>query len=141
LSADLPMAEMAWREIVALHTFFETWFRTDGGISDFIDCERALAPDFSMVGPDGVIHRRDDVIGRLRRTRGTHPADFRIDVLDRGAIWTREDAVLLGYTEQQYCGGRTNARRSTALFLSSKGAPRGVVWCYLHETWIEAPRG
>jgi len=93
-----------------------------------------------MIGPDGLVHDRGTVIERLRWARGTYPADFRIEVLDPGAIWTREEAVLLEYTEQQYRGGRTNTRRSTALFLPSKAAPRGVVWRHLHETWIEAPR-
>jgi hypothetical protein len=92
-----------------------------------------------MVEPYGMVHRRADVIERLRRARGAYPADFRIVVLDPDAIWTREDAALLEYTERQYRDARTNARRSTALFLADRAAPRGVVWRHLHETWIEAP--
>ena len=34
--------------------------------------------------------------------------------------------------------GETTRRRSTALFLASPAAPRGVVWRHLQETWMEA---
>jgi hypothetical protein len=139
VSARAPIAEMAWREVVALHAFFERWFRSAGEAPDFTECERALGPDFSMIGPDGEMHGRDVVIERLRRARGAYPADFRIEVLDPATIWTREEAVLLEYTERQYRDSRTDARRSTALFLASAAAPRGVEWRHLQETWTEAP--
>jgi hypothetical protein len=140
VSTRTPIAEMAWREVVALHAFFESWFRSGGEAPDFTECECALGPDFSMIGPDGEMHGRDAVIERLRQARGAYPADFRIEVRDSGVIWTHGEAVLLEYTERQYRDGRTDARRSTALFLASAAAPRGVEWRHLQETWIEAPQ-
>jgi hypothetical protein len=140
VSENADIAETAWREVVALHTFFQAWFRSGIDAPDFVECERALGPGFSMIGPDGEMHGRDAVLERLRRARGAYPADFRIEVSDPAAIWTRGEAVLLEYTERQYRDGRTDARRSTALFLASAGAPRGVKWRHLQETWLEAPR-
>lgn len=140
MSTGTPLADMAWREVVALHAFFEGWFRSDHEPPDFSECERALGPGFSMIGPDGVTHHRDAVIERLRQARGVYPAEFRIQVIDPRSVWAREDAVLLEYTEQQYRAGGSDARRSTALFIASAGATRGVVWRHLQETWTVAPK-
>ena len=136
MSTESLTAELAWQEVVALHEFFEAWLRADGGATDFAACERALAPDFRMVAPDGEGEDREKVIGRLRRARGTFSSDFRITVLDPSAIWTSDGAVLLEYTEQQYRDGRSNRRRSTALFLVNPSAPRRVEWRHLQETWM-----
>ena len=140
MNAKADIAGVAWQEVVALHAFFQSWFRSGGEAPDFTECERALGPDFSMIGPDGQMHGRDAIIERLRRARGAYPADFRIEVHHPAAIWTRGEAVLLEYTERQYRDGRTDARRSTALFLANAAAPRGVEWRHLQETWLEAPR-
>ena len=137
MSAESLTAELAWQEVVALHEFFEAWLRADGGATEFAVCERALAPDFRMVAPNGEGQDRDTVIKQIRRARKTFSSDFRITVLDPSAIWTAEDAVLLEYTEQQYRDGRSTRRRSTALFLASPSAPRRVEWRHLHETWME----
>jgi hypothetical protein len=137
--SDLPIAELAWRDVVALHAFFERWFRADGDAEAFDACERALASDFRMIGPDGNAHGRTSVIDRVKGARGTAPADFRIDVEDAAAIWVGQGAVLLEYTERQYRDGRSTRRRSSALFLAEAGAPNGVVWRHLQETWIDPP--
>jgi len=138
MSAGTPLAELAWQEVVALHAFFVAWFRGDEPAPDFASCENGLAKDFRMINPDGSAHERDDVVRSLRAARGKSPPDFRIEVLDPAAIWTGEGCVLLEYTEQQYRDGRTTRRRSSALFLASPTAPRGLEWRHLHETWMEA---
>jgi hypothetical protein len=140
MNAETNITGMAWREVVALHAFFEGWFRSGGEAPDFTEPERALGLDFSMIGPDGEMHGRDAILERLRGARGAYPADFRIEVRDPAVIWARGEAVLLEYTEQQYRDGARDARRSTALFLASAAAPRGVEWRHLQETWIEAPQ-
>ncbi len=138
MSDAAPIAELAWREVVALHQFFEAWFRADGGAPDFASCERALSAEFRMVAPNGEVHDRDTVIERLRRALGTFPSDFRIVVIDPAAIWASDRAVLLEYTEEQYRDGLSTRRRSTAFFLASPTSPRGVEWRHLQETWMEA---
>jgi len=89
-----------------------------------------------MIAPDGASRDRTAVMGFL--AGATAPADFRIDILDLRTIWESESAVLLQYVEQQYRDGRTTRRRSSALFTADENAPLGVVWEYLHETWMAA---
>jgi hypothetical protein len=134
--ADL--AARAIREAGELHAFFVAWFRAgDGPRPDFARCEAALAPDFRMVTPDGAVHDRAAVISRLRAAVGTAPGDFAIDILQPAVAWQSDGAVLLEFVEQQYRAGRTTRRRSTGLFTDQPGAPHGVVWRHLQETWLE----
>ena len=73
--------ESAREEVLRLHAFFVAWFR--GEAADFAGCERAFAPDFRMVTPDGAVHERESVMTRLRAARGSASADFTIfDVAD-----------------------------------------------------------
>ena len=104
---------------------------------DFSEVEAAIGQDFRMISPDGTIEEREAVVSVDKRRAREPRADFTIGVLDPRAIWASDGAVLLEYTEQQYRDGRTTRRRSTALFLASPAAPRGVVWRHLQETWME----
>ena len=135
----LDLAARAEDEVRALHAFFVAWFR-DGsaGTADFVSCERAFAPDFRMVTPDGGSHDRAAVIGRLRAARGTVSGDFVITIHEPHPVWQAENAVLLEFVERQYRDGRTTSRRSVALFTHEAVAPRGVVWRHLQETWIQS---
>jgi hypothetical protein len=133
----VPLSELARREVIALHEFFVRWF-TSGEGADFASCERAFAPDFAMVTPEGKLHGRDAIVAMLRDARGALSPGFAITILDPHPVWTDGDAVLLGYVEQQYRDGRVTRRRSTALFTRDASAPRGVVWRYLQETWMDA---
>lgn len=136
----MPAADLAQRaidEVRELHAFFVAWFRVgDGPPPDFARCDAALAPDFRMVTPDGRVHERAAVIDRLRAARGTAAADFAIDILQPAVAWMRADAVLLEFIERQYRAGRTTSRRSTGLFTDRPGAPNGIVWRHLQETWV-----
>lgn len=129
------LAERAVDEARALHAFFVAWFRAGAG-ADFARCEAALAPDFRMVTPDGRVHERAAVIDRLRSAAGTAADDFAIDILQPTVVWRAGDAVLLEFVERQYREGRTTSRRSTGLFTDQPGAPNGVVWRHLQETWV-----
>jgi hypothetical protein len=131
-----PLAELARREIVALHEFFVAWFRGSAAEIDFAACEAAFAPDFRMVSPDGMVHGRAAVLQRLRQARNSQPPDFAIVISGIEPLWRQSDAVLLGYVEQQYRSGSVTRRRSTALFTAEPAAPHGVVWRHLQETWM-----
>jgi hypothetical protein len=132
------LADLAHREVVAMHEFFVAWYRgEDGPRADFDVCAAAFAPDFRMVTPAGVIHDRLAVLEGLRRNRGSRAGDFRIEISGVEALWQRADAVLLGYVERQYRDGRTTQRRSTAMLTPEASAPRGVVWRHLQETWMQ----
>jgi hypothetical protein len=127
-----PLATAATDEIKALHAAFVELFA--GRSSDLGRCAAALAADFEMVTPEGACLGREAVLAGLRTARAD--ADFRITISAIRPIWDRGDSVLLQYVEQQYRDGRTNWRRSTALFEALAEAPCGVVWRYLHETWM-----
>ncbi|MDP9138423.1 MAG: DUF4440 domain-containing protein [Pseudomonadota bacterium] len=131
-----PLAELARREAVALHAFFVQWFRDAAGTVDFSFCERSLAPDFTMVTPDGRVHDRAAVLERIRQAHGTAPADFAIIIRDPRPLWQGRDAVLLGYVEQQVRDGRQTRRRSSGLFTRRPASLHGVVWRHLQETWM-----
>jgi hypothetical protein len=137
MSSSPSLADLAWQEVVALHAFFETWLRESESVMDFSEVEAAIAKGFWMISPDGKMDEREAVLTWIRDARGSRGPDFTIVALDPRAIWASDAAVLLEYTEQQYRDGRTTRRRSTALFLASPAAPRGVEWRHLQETWME----
>jgi hypothetical protein len=137
MTSPSSLVDQAWREVVALHAFFESWLREGGHAGlDFSEAEAAIGRDFRMVSPDGTIGDREEIVSSIRGERGTREPDFRIIAVDPKAVWAGDGAVLLEYTEQQYRAGRTTRRRSTALFLADPAAPRGVVWRHLQETWM-----
>jgi hypothetical protein len=128
-----PLAAQAVREIHALHAAFEELFT--GRSRDLDRCAKALAADFSMVAPDGSRRDRATVLAALGAAAST--PGLRIEIRDIAQIWQAEDSVLLQYVEEQYRDGRTTRRLSTALFTAEAEAPCGVVWRYLHETWMQ----
>ena len=138
MTGQLPLAELARREVLALHEFFVAWFRPGTTAADFGQCEAAFAPDFRMVSPDGMVNDRAAVLQRLRQARNSQPDDFSIVISAIEPLWQERDAILLGYVEEQYRSGSTTRRRSTALFTAEPSAPRGVVWRHLQETWMQA---
>jgi hypothetical protein len=127
------LAHAAAEEVVALHAAFVGLFT--GRSRDFSRCEAVLAEDFRMVTPQGMWLEREAVLAGLRSARAR--PDFRIEILDIRPVWEQGEWVLLQYVEQQYRDGLTTRRRSTALFRAFAEAPCGVVWRYLHETWMQ----
>jgi hypothetical protein len=136
MAADL--ADLAAREIVALHDFFVAWFRP-GPASDFRACEGAFHPDFRMITPEGRMLARADIIQGIQALRGRLAASLTIGILEIRTLWQEGDAALLTYIEQQYREGRTTRRRSSALLLRAASAPRGILWRHLQETWESTP--
>jgi len=133
-----PLLASAMMEVRSLHEAFEDLFT--GRSRDLGRCASALAMDFSMVAPDGSRLNREAVLGALGAA-AVCPG-LRIKVVDLTPIWEAENSVLLQYVEEQYRDGRMTRRLSTALFTAEAGAPCGVVWRYLQETWVQvaAPR-
>ena len=132
------LAELAAREVVALHEFFVAWFRP-GPAPDFQACEGAFHRDLRMVTPEGRLLGRSEIIQGIQASRGRLAASLTIDILDSRTLWQEGDAVLLAYIEQQYREGRTTRRRSSALLLRAASAPRGILWRHLQETWESPP--
>ena len=126
------LAEQAAAEVHALHEIFVALFT--GRSTDYARCEAALAPDFRMISPEGLHLERDQVLKNI--ATAVAPPDFCICVKDLQTIAQFPDSVLLRYTEEQYRNSKTTRRLSTALFTADIRAPQGVMWRYLHETWM-----
>ena len=134
------LPDLAIGEIVRLHDFFAAWFTaTPDAAIDFADCERAFAPDFRMIGPDGRIATMPGIVAWLRDARGTRQDGFSIAIHETRCVWQQGDAVLMEYVEEQTQAGETTRRQSCALFMRAHAAPGGVVWRHLQETWLQAP--
>jgi hypothetical protein len=132
------LADLAIREVVELHHFFNRWLRAPG--EEKLDIARlagVLDPAFRLVAPDGGVRERQPLIDWIAGVRGSRGADFRIDVADFVLVWQSPEAVLLEYLETQYIDGKTTKRLSTALFCRAPEAPCGVVWRHLQETWLQ----
>jgi len=126
------LAERAGLEVRALHEAFVELFT--GRSRDYARCAAVLAPDFWMISPDGLRLGRDRVLRGIAAAAA--PADFRISIHAIETVAEFPDSVLLHYIEEQYRHSRTTRRRSSALLTADTRAPQGVVWRFLHETWM-----
>lgn len=133
------LATTAAKEVNSLHAAIVELFT--GRSRDFSRCAKALAAEFSMVTPDGIRLDRDGVLSSFEAASA--PPDFRISISGIRVLWEAGDSVLLQYIEEQYRDRRTTRRLSTALLTAESKAPGGIVWRYLHETWMrdaDSPR-
>ncbi len=126
------------QEIVALHQFFEGWLsgRMDASPASFEALERALAPGFSMVAPDGRRLTREAVMGWLKAAHGQRGPQFRIWIEAVSLLADRGEVLLASYDECQDDGARQTRRRATGVFARSLEAPGTLAWLAVHETWV-----
>lgn len=137
MTDDGPPPDACRREITGLHAFFVEWFVGDR--EDARRLERALAPGFEMVTPDGAVLGRETVLDRIRAGQGRHePGAFDIDVRNVEVVDRGPTFALVRYEEWQTTAGEETGRVSTALFRPAADAPEGVAWSALQETWLEA---
>lgn len=125
-------------EITGLHEFFVEWF--DGSVprEELSRLERALAPEFEMVTPEGERVDRGALVDGLAESYGrTEGEAFDIDVREVEAIELLEDHAVIRYEEWQLTDEGESGRVSTGLFRAAADAPEGVVWVTLHETALE----
>jgi len=149
-----PSLSACEREIERLHAFFVRWFQGEADPDEFERVERALAPGFERVSPDGDVHGRDVILERIREIYDRHD-EFDIEIRNveqvrLGGDWNR---TLVRYEEWQTSPEGSNGRLSSALFApvesgtgdgdsadrqdSGVDCELSVRWEYLHETWLE----
>jgi hypothetical protein len=98
----MNLVAMAEGEVRALHLFFVAWMReVSAEHVDFSTCEMAFAADFRMVGPDGTVRERTEVLDWLRNARCSLPPDFFIEITGARSIWRGNRSILVEYVEQQ----------------------------------------
>lgn len=125
---------MRWRdEIVELHEFFEAYFL--GTESSLGRAESALAPEFTIVTPDGAESDRAGTLEMLRNGHA-HATELSITTTDHRLIAGTDEVVVAGYVEHHQFGHRENHRCSTVVFIADPGAPNGWSWRHVQETWL-----
>lgn len=130
------MTDRAEAEIVSRHRFFVDWYTGKAPDSAMDTCARTFAPDMRMIWPDATEHDREPLIELLRKGKNSHPEDFAIEVDMRHSMQLSPELVLVTFDEHQNSNGERNSRRATAVFSRDDNAPEGVVWRYLHQTWM-----
>ena len=131
------MVDVCRKEIEELHQFFQDWFNGDlpETAVSFARFADVMAPDFEMVSPNG----RSVPITSLQ------PAlRHRYNSWQNGRIWIKNVRVhcqkgvllLVVYEEWQAVDGEENGRLSSVLFQQQPNLPNGLLWLYVHETWL-----
>ena len=127
-------------EIVELHRFFTEWM---GGVLPDTDAtwsglENGLAPGFTLVTPEGVVHERDALLASLRLSHGRYAPErgFKIGIRNFTCRHVEEHTVVVTYEEWQVLDGAERGRISTAVFERNPAMPNRVRWLHVHETWL-----
>ena len=135
----MPALATCEAEIETLHAFFVEWYTGTTDVDAIARLERALAPDFEMVTPDGTRLDRDSVIENVRVSyERDEPGTFAIEIRNVEVVAQLEGHALVRYEEWQETDDGTTGRISTVLFRDAAAAPGGLEWVDLHETWLEA---
>jgi hypothetical protein len=136
----VPALPTCRTEIERLHDRFVAWFTATADRSDFDDIERALAPDFEMVTPDGARVGREAVLESIHEAHGRDaPGEFDIEIRTVEMVRTTDDHATVRYEEWQTTPTGETGRVSTVLFETDPAAPGGLVWLDVHETWLDGP--
>ena len=123
-------------EIVELHRFFEEWFAGRSEPGDFARFSVVLAPDFTMIGPDGRLIESQPLLEAVGKA-GASKKGLRIWIEKVVALTRIGDVTLAVYEECQDLNGKTNRRRSSVLFRDNRENPNGLEWIHVHETWLD----
>ncbi len=135
------MPENVQREIKGLHTFFERWFlgSLPNNTETFERCTEALGPGFELVTPGGRVLTRAEITAQVREAHGSRaatPGGFRIWIEGFACRPLGGGRSLARYEEWHELEGARRGRLSTAVFRSEPGAPNGILWEHVHETWL-----
>jgi len=126
------------REVIDLHRFFVGWLGGDlpDDEESFDRVRRVLADGFAIVTPDGQRSERLTLLEGLRAARGRRPG-LRIWIEAFQGREISDGLFLATYEEWQQESSAPHGRLSSALFRRASGAPQGVDWLHVHETWLE----
>ena len=129
------------REIESLHVFFQEWLNgaIPGGASGLTRVEDVLSDKFIIISPDARQTPREVLLQQLLSSHGAWQ-DGRIWIENMNGRSLSEELALVTYEEWQQTGEEVRGRLSSALFRRAPGAPEGVAWVHLHETWLPADR-
>ena len=124
-------------EVRAFHVFLEDVMSGRRTASDD-DLQRLRArfdPTFSYVTPTGQRRGFAQLEAWLSGEIATR-SSLQIRITDEEVLLARADATVVRYIERQRDDDGDRDRISTAVFVPRAGAPHGVAWIALHETWL-----
>lgn|GEM_PF-456638 len=128
-----PQAE---REIVALHEFFQQWYRGELEPTDFARFERALEADFQIITPEGMLLPRADIIQAVRQQAGSDPSAV-LEIRNVELVAVDTDIAVFRYEEWQSSAGvAPRGRLSSVVFRRRDDADNGLGWRQVQETWL-----
>ena len=132
-------------EVVELHRFFEDWFmgRLEDSEEAFSRFADVMADGLTMISPEGAVTGRADLLEALRNAHGAcvGGGSISIRVANIQQHQRSDGLCLVTYEEWQNKGSGDQGRISSALFRTRPGAPNGVEWLHVHETWMSGGRG
>jgi hypothetical protein len=126
-------------EIIELHQFFQDWYNNQLAATNenFARCKNVLAPEFSIIFPNGDKVLCQPLLERLQKAHNSH-TNMRIWIEDIQVLHQIGDLVLATYQEWQEINGEVSIRLSSVLFQKAQSTPNGLLWLHVHETWIQA---
>lgn len=130
------MTPQAEREIVALHEFFQQWYRGELEATDFARFERALEVDFQIITPEGRLLPRADIIQAVRQQAGSDPSAV-LEIRNVELVAVDSDIAVFRYEEWQSSAGvEPCGRLSSVVFRRRDDADNGLGWRQVQETWL-----
>ena len=127
-----------WRtEIDELHAFFQAYFLGKLDRPDIGRVERALARDFTMLGPDGAESDRAATLAAIEHGHA-HTDSLEITVTEHRLIVSTDQHVVATYVENHKLADRSNHRVATVVFVRDPDGPNSLRWVRVQETWREA---
>ena len=97
-------------EVRRLHEIIEAWLR--GETDDLAPFAEALAPEFELISPDGIVSDREAVLTGLREGHGDDPElTIAIQNVERRTI--ADDWHLIRYEEHQSIDDESTGRVSS----------------------------
>ncbi|MEL7045800.1 MAG: hypothetical protein AAGL66_12375, partial [Pseudomonadota bacterium] len=108
-SETVDFEQRSHQEVIALHEVIEGWLagripNTDEAYARFSE---AMAQDFEIVSPTGVLSDRSTIVSSLRGAHGSRQASFSIAVRNIKTRLLRPPLALLTYEEWQFEETRT----------------------------------
>ena len=139
-----PMQQPPTLEVAELHGFFVSWFQASvpRDAATWSRVERALAPDFLLVSPDGSRSERGPLLSTLEGLYGSRRGEpLSIHTEEMQVRWRQGPLTLVTYVERQRTSEGTTRRFSSAVLREDPQAPCGWSWVHVHETWIQPDAG
>lgn len=127
------MADEFTGEVLSLHEFLSQWLTGQVDLSErvFGRFANALADDFNVIHPNGLMQDKPAVLKNFREAYGNKPAGFRLDI---SSVLSRPlgNGLSLVIYQETHVGDPGRSRVCSALIRRLPN--RRFEWLHLHET-------